>query len=109
MDQQVTLDESEPKHEVHQPQSESDPSSSSLRIINQHNWALDRSNRANYGMPSKRYDFEDMVAYSLQVVDDVDSNSDDSSTYKEVVTCIESTQWLAAMGDEMESFHKNQT
>ncbi|MCF7184084.1 hypothetical protein L3H42_11345, partial [Corynebacterium sp. MC-13] len=31
------------------------------------------------------------------------------STYKEAVTCTESAQWLAAMGDEMESLHKNKT
>jgi len=31
------------------------------------------------------------------------------STYKEAVTCSESTQWIAAMGDEMESLQKNKT
>ncbi|KAJ4715305.1 Retrovirus-related Pol polyprotein from transposon TNT 1-94 [Melia azedarach] len=44
-----------------------------------------------------------------QVAEEVDTNSNEPSTYKEAVTCTESTQWLAAMGDEMESLHKNQT
>ncbi|KAJ4705295.1 Retrovirus-related Pol polyprotein from transposon TNT 1-94 [Melia azedarach] len=86
VEQQVTLDESEPQHKDQHPQSESEPSGSLLPVASQHSSALNRSKRANYGIPPKRYGFEDMVAYALQ-----------------------STQWLAAMGDEMESLHKNQT
>jgi len=50
-----------------------------------------------------------MVGYALQVVEEVDPDLYEPSTYKEAVTCSESTQWLAAMGDEMESLQKNQT
>ncbi|KAJ4704922.1 Retrovirus-related Pol polyprotein from transposon TNT 1-94 [Melia azedarach] len=109
VEQQVTLDESEPQHKDQHPQSESEPSGSSLPVASQHSLALNRSKRANYGIPPKRYGFEDMVAYALQVAEEVDTNSNESSTYKEAVTYTESTQWLAAMGDEMESLHKNQT
>ncbi|KAJ4718466.1 Retrovirus-related Pol polyprotein from transposon TNT 1-94 [Melia azedarach] len=109
VEQQVTLDESEPQHEDQHPQSESEPSGSSLPVVSQHSLALNRSKRANYGILPKRYGFEDMVAYALQVAEKVDTDSNKPSTYKEAVTCTESTQWLAAMGDEMESFHKNQT
>ncbi|KAJ4715440.1 Retrovirus-related Pol polyprotein from transposon TNT 1-94 [Melia azedarach] len=109
VEQQVTLDESEPQHKDQHPQSESKPSGSSLPVASQHSLALNRSKRANYGIPPKRYGFEDMVAYALQVAEEVDTDSNEPSTYKEVVTCTESTQWLAAMGDEMESLHKNQT
>ncbi|KAJ4706252.1 Retrovirus-related Pol polyprotein from transposon TNT 1-94 [Melia azedarach] len=63
---QVTLDESEPQHKDQHPQSESEPSGSSLPVASQHSLALNRSKRANYGIPSKRYGFEDMVAYALQ-------------------------------------------
>ncbi|KAJ4705025.1 Retrovirus-related Pol polyprotein from transposon TNT 1-94 [Melia azedarach] len=91
------------------PQSESEPSSSSLPVASQHSLALNQSKRANYGIPPKRYGFEDMVAYALQVAEEVDLDSNEPSTYKEAVTCTESTQWLAVMGDEMESLHKNQT
>ncbi|KAJ4714843.1 Retrovirus-related Pol polyprotein from transposon TNT 1-94 [Melia azedarach] len=109
VEQQVTLDESEPQHKDQHPQSESEPSGSSLSVASQHSLALNRSKRANYGIPPKRYGFEDMVAYALQVAEEVDTDSNEPSTYKEAVTCTESTQWLAAMGDEMESLHKNQT
>ncbi|KAJ4703769.1 Retrovirus-related Pol polyprotein from transposon TNT 1-94 [Melia azedarach] len=109
VEQQVTLDESEPQHKDQHPQSESEPSSSSLLVASQHNLALNRSKRANYGIPPKRYGFEDMVAYALQVAEEVDTDSNEPSTYKEAVTCTESTQWLAAMRDEIESLHKNQT
>ncbi|KAJ4711012.1 Retrovirus-related Pol polyprotein from transposon TNT 1-94 [Melia azedarach] len=109
VEQQVTLDESEPQHKDQHPQSESEPSGSLLPVASQHSLALNQSKRANYGIPPKRYGFEDMVAYALQVAKEVDTNSNEPSTYKEAVTYTESTQWLAAMGDEMESLHKNQT
>ncbi|KAJ4717199.1 Retrovirus-related Pol polyprotein from transposon TNT 1-94 [Melia azedarach] len=67
VEQQVTLDESEPQHKDQHPQSESEPSGSSLPVASQHSLALNRSKRANYGIPPKRYGFEDMVAYALQM------------------------------------------
>ncbi|KAJ4717014.1 Retrovirus-related Pol polyprotein from transposon TNT 1-94 [Melia azedarach] len=66
VEQQVTLDESEPQHKDQHPQSESESSGSSLPVASQHSLALNRSKRANYGIPPKRYGFEDMVAYALQ-------------------------------------------
>ncbi|MDV3202322.1 MAG: reverse transcriptase domain-containing protein [Candidatus Phytoplasma australasiaticum] len=48
-----------------------------------------------------------MIAYALQVAEEVDTY--EPSTYKEAFTCTESAQWLAAMGDEMESLHTNKT
>ncbi|KAJ4704584.1 Retrovirus-related Pol polyprotein from transposon TNT 1-94 [Melia azedarach] len=66
VEQQVTLDESEPQHKDQHPQSESEPSGSSLPVASQHSLALNRSKRANYGILPKRYGFEDMVAYALQ-------------------------------------------
>ncbi|KAJ4721544.1 Retrovirus-related Pol polyprotein from transposon TNT 1-94 [Melia azedarach] len=69
VEQQVTLDESEPQHK------------------DQHH-----SQNQNH-----------------QVTEEVDTDSNEPSTYKEAVTCTESTQWLAVMRDEMESLHKNQT
>ncbi|KAJ4728619.1 Retrovirus-related Pol polyprotein from transposon TNT 1-94 [Melia azedarach] len=109
VEQQVTLYENEPQHEDQHPQSESEPSGSSLPVASQHSLALNRSKRANYGIPPKRHGFEDMVAYALQVAEEVDPDSNEPSTYKEADTCTESTQWLAAMEDEMESLYKNQT
>jgi hypothetical protein len=37
-----------------------------------HNIALNCPKRTNYGVPPTRYGFEDMVAYALQVVEEVD-------------------------------------
>ena len=50
-----------------------------------------------------------MVAYALQVAKKVEVENHEPSTYKEAASSSESTQWLAAMGDEMESLDKNQT
>lgn len=67
------------------------------------NIAVDRPRRV-VKFPSR---YNDYVAFALQVAEEVDLS--EPSTYKEAVLCNESTQWLAAMGDEMESLYKNQT
>jgi transposase InsO family protein len=72
----------------------------------QHSIAFDRPRRVGVG-PPKRYGFDDMVGYALQVAEEVEFH--EPSTYKEAISGTESAQWLAAMGDEMESLHKNQT
>ena len=59
------------------------------------------------GVPFTRYDYEDMVVYVVQVAEEVDPH--ELSTYKKFVIGTEYVQWLAAMGDEMESLQKNQT
>ena len=48
-----------------------------------------------------------MVNYALQVAEEVDPL--EPSTYKEAVSCSESTRWLGYMGDDMESLDKNKT
>lgn len=48
-----------------------------------------------------------MVTFAVQVAEDVDFH--EPSTYKEFVSCSEFTNWLAAIGNEMESLDKNQT
>lgn len=40
------------------------------------------------------------------MAEEVDDN--EPSTYKAAISASESAQWLAAMGEEMESLHKNQ-
>lgn len=49
-----------------------------------------------------------MVAYALQAAEDV-VDSHEPATYKEAISGAESDQWIAAMTEEMESLHKNQT
>ena len=102
VEQQATEDVSKSRQEDQHLHSESEQ-----MTANQHSLALERSRRPNFGKPPIRYGFEDMVAYALQVAEEVDPH--EPSTYKEAVTSTESAQWLAAMGDEMESLQKNQT
>ena len=87
--------EAEP-HEMDQPQSSAD--------VQGHGIAHDRARRVGVQPPSR---YRDFVCYALQVAEDVDYS--EPSTYKEAVSSSESTQWLTAMGDEMESLHKNDT
>jgi len=68
--------------------------------------AQDRPRRVGVRPPA-RYRFDDLVGYALQVAEEVDDN--EPSTYNAAVSGNESAQWLAAMGDEMESLQKNQT
>ena len=104
MEDQLTHDESEPKQgESQNPCTETE----ATPLANQHSLALGRSRRANFRKPPMKYGFEDVVAYTLQVAEEVDSH--EPSTYKEAVTCSECTQWIAVMGDEMESLQKNKT
>ena len=72
-----------------------------------HSLAQERPRRANFGVPPTRYGYEDIMAFALQVAEAVDPY--EPSSYKDAVSSAEASQWLAAMGDEMESLHKNQT
>lgn len=105
---QVTQAESESQHQGGEDQHEEEPSSYQPSKIHQPSIALDRARRVGVG-PPKRYGFEDMVAYALQVAEEVEVENHEPSTYKEAVSGSESTLWLAAMGDEMEYLDKNQT
>ncbi|GAA0182094.1 hypothetical protein LIER_30321 [Lithospermum erythrorhizon] len=68
---------------------------------------LDHPRRENYGVPPTRYEYEDMLAFALQVAEEVDPH--ELASYKEAVTGTESVQWLAVIGDEIKSLQKNQT
>ena len=58
--------------------------------------------------PPQRFGYEDMVGYALQVAEE-EVDMSELSTYKEAISGCEAAQWFAAMGDEMESLHKNHT
>ncbi|GJV18246.1 transposable element [Tanacetum coccineum] len=51
--------------------------------------------------------FGDYVAYALQVAEEVESL--EPTTYREAITSKDSDMWIAAMGEEIESLHKNET
>ena len=48
---------------------------------------------------------ENLKGYALSVADDIVSC--EPATYKQAISCSESAQWLAAMGEEMQSLYKN--
>lgn len=111
VEKKVELRENEATCEAEEglPQSNSEAEASAVPLSprEHHNIAFSRPKRSNFVVPPTRYDYEDMVAYALQVAKEVDPH--EPSTYKEVVTGTEFVQWLAAMGDEMKSLENNQT
>ncbi|KAG8500272.1 hypothetical protein CXB51_004359 [Gossypium anomalum] len=58
--------------------------------------------------PPKKYAEADLVAYALNVAEDIDANQEPSN-YSEAVSCEDSEKWMFAMQEEMESLHKNKT
>ncbi|KAG8490975.1 hypothetical protein CXB51_014094 [Gossypium anomalum] len=58
--------------------------------------------------PPKKYAEADLVAYALNVAEDIDTNQEPSN-YSKAVSCEDSKKWMFAMQEEMESLHKNRT
>ncbi|KAG8501429.1 hypothetical protein CXB51_003743 [Gossypium anomalum] len=58
--------------------------------------------------PLKKYVEADLVAYALNVAEDIDANQEPYN-YSKAVSCEDSEKWMFAMQEEMESLHKNRT
>ncbi|KAG8497502.1 hypothetical protein CXB51_008962 [Gossypium anomalum] len=58
--------------------------------------------------PPKKYAEADLVAYALNVVEDIDANQEPSN-YSKPISYEDSEKWMFAMQEEMESLHKNKT
>jgi hypothetical protein len=71
------------------------------RVKEHHTIAIDRLRRTI--KQSTRYDFEDMVSYTVVI------SSRDPTAFQELVNSQEKSRWVGAMVEEMESLHKNQT
>ncbi|KAG8481133.1 hypothetical protein CXB51_025928 [Gossypium anomalum] len=56
----------------------------------------------------QKYVEADLVAYALNVAEDIDANQEPSN-YSEAISCEDSEKWMFAMQEEMESLHKNKT
>ncbi|KAG8496686.1 hypothetical protein CXB51_007936 [Gossypium anomalum] len=56
----------------------------------------------------QKYAEADLVAYALNVAEDIDANQEPSN-YSEAISCEDSEKWMFAMQEEMESLHKNKT
>ncbi|KAG8498693.1 hypothetical protein CXB51_005074 [Gossypium anomalum] len=65
----------------------------------------DSSNKENQ---KQKYAEADLVAYALNVAEDIDANQEPSN-YSEAISCEDSEKWMFAMQEEMESLHKNKT
>ncbi|KAG8478019.1 hypothetical protein CXB51_027833 [Gossypium anomalum] len=65
----------------------------------------DSSNKENQ---KQKYAEADLVAYALNVAEDIDANQEPSN-YSKAVSCEDSEKWMFAMQEEMESLHKNRT
>ncbi|KAG8489513.1 hypothetical protein CXB51_017534 [Gossypium anomalum] len=65
----------------------------------------DSSNKENQ---KQKYPEADLVAYALNVAEDIDANQEPSN-YSEAISCEDSEKWMFAMQEEMESLHKNKT
>ncbi|KAG8478983.1 hypothetical protein CXB51_028891 [Gossypium anomalum] len=58
--------------------------------------------------PPKKYAEADLVAYALNVAEDIDANREPSN-YSEAISCEDSEKWMFSMQEEMESLHKKRT
>ncbi|KAG8474542.1 hypothetical protein CXB51_031315 [Gossypium anomalum] len=58
--------------------------------------------------PPKKYVEANLIAYVLNVAEDIDANRE-LSNYSEAISCEDSEKWMFAMQEEMESLHKNRT
>ncbi|KAG8474393.1 hypothetical protein CXB51_033749 [Gossypium anomalum] len=58
--------------------------------------------------PPKKYAEANLVAYALNVAEDIDTNQEPSN-YSEAISCEDSEKWMFAVQEEMESLHKNKT
>ena len=112
---QVTHDVSESQlqggEDQHTTAEAADTSSSDVHPqARQRSITIDRARRTNV-KPPLRYGFEDMMAYALQVANEVEDepSADEPPTYKEAISGSERAKWLAAMQKEIESLLKNLT
>ena len=73
-----------------------------------HQYSITKNRTRREIKPLKKYVEADLVAYALNVVEDIDANQEPSN-YSEAVSCEDSEKWMFTMQEEMESLHKNKT
>lgn len=95
-----------PQHLVDELDGAGFPHSSPPPPAPKYNIAKDRIRRQV--IPPKRYVKADLVAYVLNVEEGTDC-CEEPSNYDEVMSSDDSSTWVVAMHEEMESLHKNGT
>ncbi|KAG8481596.1 hypothetical protein CXB51_026522 [Gossypium anomalum] len=99
------------KQVEHQINTESTPQVSTKienRVASSPQYSIAKNRTKREIKPLKKYAEADLVAYALNVAEDIDANQEPSN-YFEAISCEDSEKWMFAMQEEMESLHKNKT
>ncbi|KAG8492957.1 hypothetical protein CXB51_012663 [Gossypium anomalum] len=97
------------KQVEHQINTESTPQVSTKienRVASLPQYSIAKNRTKREIKPPKKYAEADLVAYALNVAEDIDANQEPSN-YSEAISCEDSEKWMFAMQEEMESLHKN--
>ncbi|KAG8501441.1 hypothetical protein CXB51_003771 [Gossypium anomalum] len=96
------------KQVEHQINTESTPQVSTKienRVASSPQYSIAKNRTKREIKPPKKYAEADLVAYALNVAEDIDANQEPSN-YSEAISCEDSEKWMFAMQEEMESLHK---
>ncbi|KAG8483205.1 hypothetical protein CXB51_022198 [Gossypium anomalum] len=93
----------------HQINAESTPQASTKienRVASSPQYSIAKNKTRREIKPPKKYAEANLVAYALNVVENIDANREPSN-YSKAISCKDSEKWMFAMQEEMESLHKN--
>ncbi|KAG8498902.1 hypothetical protein CXB51_005261 [Gossypium anomalum] len=96
------------KQVEHQINTESTPQISTKiknRVASSPQYSIAKNRNKREIKPPKKYAEADLVAYALNVAEDIDANQEPSN-YSEAISCEDLEKWMFAMQEEMESLHK---
>ncbi|KAG8488139.1 hypothetical protein CXB51_018349 [Gossypium anomalum] len=99
------------KQVEHQINTESTPQASTKienRFASSPQYSIAKNRTRREIRPPKKYVEADLVAYALNVAEDINVNQE-SSNYSKAISYEDSEKWMFAMQEEMESLHKNKT
>ena len=74
----------------------------------EHCIARDRPRRHDVRKPARYDDESHFIGYALAVAEEIEEVAEPKS-YSEAISCANSSKWLVAMQEEVESLHKNDT
>ncbi|KAG8472415.1 hypothetical protein CXB51_035361 [Gossypium anomalum] len=99
------------KQVEHQINTESTPQASTKienRVASSPQYSIAKNRTRREIKPPKKYAEVDLIAYALNVTEDIDANREPSN-YSEAISCEDSEKWMFSMQEEMKSIHKNRT
>ncbi|KAG8499112.1 hypothetical protein CXB51_005523 [Gossypium anomalum] len=107
----VAIEKKTPQEVEHQINTESTPQASTKienRVASSPQYSIAKNRTRREIKPPKKYAEADLVAYALNVAEDIDANQEPSN-YSKAISCEDSEKWMFAMQEEMESLYKNRT